>query len=128
MWSTMWPLLSVKRGMSHAMSAVEKTVSTAVFLWREMLMTTSSVSMVGLMLLETPPLIAGKPLSVRLCHEVIMPSVTVQPGLTTKCYFLPRYTFVHAPSCQGLTMQGNSHYMLKDKPFISDGFLNIILR
>ena len=45
-WSTMWSLLSVKRGMSHAMSAVEKTVSTAAFLSREMPMTTSSVSMV----------------------------------------------------------------------------------
>ena len=45
-WTIMWPLLSVKRGMSHAMSAVEKTVSTAAFLSREMPMTTSSVSMV----------------------------------------------------------------------------------
>ena len=45
-WSTMWPLLSVKRGMSHAMSAVEKAVSTAAFLSREMPMTTCSVSMV----------------------------------------------------------------------------------
>ena len=45
-WSSMWPLLSVKRGLSHAMSAVEKTISTAAFILREMPMTTSSVSMV----------------------------------------------------------------------------------